>query len=40
MHEMITALNGRIKHKIPEVHNALENNEVRPENLISCFNYK
>ncbi len=29
MHEMITALNGRIKHKIPDLHEALENNEVR-----------
>jgi len=34
MHEMITALNGRIKHKIPEAHHALENNEM---DAFNCF---
>jgi len=34
MHEMITALSGRIKHKIPEAHNALENHEM---DAFNCF---
>jgi len=34
MHEMITALSGRIKHKIPEAHTALENHEM---DAFNCF---